>query len=265
MKRKYTLNELAFNKINENSAYWIGFLMADGCITTRKNSSPYLNLSISEKDKNHIDKFKKFLQSNQPTFIRKNHGFESDTSLACISISSYALVKSLATYGVVPKKSHIARICSQLKNNRNFWRGEIDGDGWILTTFNHLPAIGLVGSETIVKQFEAFVKKLSPKCNAQSFMKKNKKSWQFQTSGTHAYVVIKKLYNNCETALDRKHELAANIIKSNFKSSKKDFSDIRYNDLLEIYNELGTWTKVAKHIDITYTSLFRLMRRIKPV
>ena len=36
MKRKYNVNDNYFNKIdNEEKAYWLGFLLADGCIHER--------------------------------------------------------------------------------------------------------------------------------------------------------------------------------------------------------------------------------------
>jgi hypothetical protein len=32
MKRIYTLNEKAFDQLTDEAAYWVGFLLADGCI-----------------------------------------------------------------------------------------------------------------------------------------------------------------------------------------------------------------------------------------
>ena len=38
--RRYSLNENAFDSATEESAYWIGFLMADGYIVRKKNVAP---------------------------------------------------------------------------------------------------------------------------------------------------------------------------------------------------------------------------------
>ena len=35
---KLNVNERAFDEINEESAYWLGFLMADGCIRKREGN-----------------------------------------------------------------------------------------------------------------------------------------------------------------------------------------------------------------------------------
>ena len=96
MKRIYTINENVFNEITEESAYWIGFLMADGCIATRK-SSPYISLRISEVDIEHIEKFRSFLGSNHKIGVYSNNrSFKSQNKLACLSISSYKLASDWA-------------------------------------------------------------------------------------------------------------------------------------------------------------------------
>ena len=182
-KRKYTLNETVFNTISEESTYWLGFLMADGCITTRKKTTFYLNLSLKKDDIEHIRLFTKFLGSNQPIITRQNNGFgRNGSGISTISISSQILVDSVVKFGIVPKKSHIATAPQILEYDRNFWRGVVDGDGRIYITQNHLPAIGLVGNKHIIEQFEKFVKSLT-NCKSHSYKKKNTNSWQFQAFG----------------------------------------------------------------------------------
>ena len=57
---KFPRNSFAFNIIDENSAYWIGFLCADG--TVLKNNE--IRISLNAKDIKHIEKFKNFLDSS---------------------------------------------------------------------------------------------------------------------------------------------------------------------------------------------------------
>lgn len=256
MRRKYTINENVFETINEESAYWIGFLMADGCVTTRK-SSPYINLRISEHDIFHIEKFKNFLQSSHKISIYKNRGFKPNNNLACISISSYKLADSLAKYGVVPRKSKTAMVIG-LEKNIDFWRGMIDGDGWIFQTQNNLPAIGLCGSENIIKQFDKFVKDKHPSCKAQPIKKKN---WYFQTSGEPAQNIIRLLYNKSKISLDRKFEIANNFINNPFVSSKINRAKLSYEELIQMHDEFGEWKFVANELKIQENSLYKLLWR----
>jgi hypothetical protein len=65
---KYVYDETIFSKIdNEEKAYWLGFLYADGSIT---NSDRYsLELSLKESDREHIVKFQQFLKTDALTRI----------------------------------------------------------------------------------------------------------------------------------------------------------------------------------------------------
>ena len=58
--RKYNLNENFFDELNEKSAYWLGFLYADGYVSSYENS---IGISLKSEDINHLEKFKNFLNS----------------------------------------------------------------------------------------------------------------------------------------------------------------------------------------------------------
>ena len=60
--RRLSLNENIFEELDCESSYWIGMLLADGCIFFMKNQNSY-KVSYSSKDKEHIEKFKSFIGS----------------------------------------------------------------------------------------------------------------------------------------------------------------------------------------------------------
>jgi DNA-binding transcriptional regulator WhiA len=63
---KYTVDHTYFNKINtESKAYWLGFIYADGFITTSKYSK-YFGVSLSEHDEDHLEKLKNAMQATNP-------------------------------------------------------------------------------------------------------------------------------------------------------------------------------------------------------
>ncbi len=191
-KRTNQINENAFDKITEESAYWIGFILADGNVHQAKKRSKQLNIGLAEKDWEHLEKFKKFIGSNKPLYYNNKAVF--------ISISSNRIVEKLAEYNIVPRKSNIAKVPDQLKNNRHFWRGMIDGDGWVTLTKQGYPCIGLCGTIDVVQNFINIVGK-----NAKIGVRGNNFS-ETRYYATTGQAVVKFLYDNSTIYLNRKYE-----------------------------------------------------------
>ena len=60
--RKCALDETVFDdKMQEDSLYWAGFLIADGNLF-RKRENYTIKIGLSKKDKDHVVKFKDFLK-----------------------------------------------------------------------------------------------------------------------------------------------------------------------------------------------------------
>ncbi len=195
--RRYPLNETAFDTITEESAYWIGFLMADGnvrfegpCATT--------SLHLAMKDAKHVSKFAAFLGTTKP--VRVSAG--GTAGMACIEICSNRIAKSLMNYGVVPCKSHTAKVIS-LERNRHFWRGVVDGDGcvrWV--SQRNYPMLFLCGSLPLMSQFRDFSRTVYPKGRSEV---RHKIGCCVYSMETHpALAMIEHLYLDCTVGLDRK-------------------------------------------------------------
>lgn len=60
--RQYDVNFSIFNSITSNSAYWAGFIAADGHITINNQ----LMIGLSIKDSFHIEKLKKYIEYSGP-------------------------------------------------------------------------------------------------------------------------------------------------------------------------------------------------------
>ena len=52
----------------EEKAYWLGFIYADGYIinSIKGKTSDAFGITLQEKDKGHLEKFKKSINSNHP-------------------------------------------------------------------------------------------------------------------------------------------------------------------------------------------------------
>lgn len=222
---KHTYNENSFDEINEFSSYWLGFLMADGSIT-KSQKTKYLKLGLKISDIKHVEKFKKFLNASclVRTYDNSRNSFnKKKNKIAQISLTaSNHLVETLANYGVVQNKTKNATASDNLASNKDFWRGIIDGDGWItITTQRKLPCIGVCGSYNICQQFADYARIVDWTCEAQVTQNtKSKICYQFQTTGNHAQLLIENLYKNCTVALDRKLKLAQRWIADPYKQKE---------------------------------------------
>ncbi len=254
--RKYSLNEAAFDdpESNEEAAYWIGFLMADGCVSAARKGKGQAEiiLALSACDEDHIEKFKRFIGASQKT----THGqVLRGNPWARISVSSDRLARQLAKFGVVPRKSLTAK-CVGLERDRHFWRGAVDGDGCLgwqkQKRGDPLPFLELVGSHDLVSQFSDFAKKFSLKTN--SSVRKNRNIWRFVVAGRHALPITQELYRDCLVSLPRKHKLAREFSQWRYAGGR-DWSWLTLEKMLEMKANLGKWQDVATNLKMSPSQL----------
>lgn len=120
-----------FDEINKESAYWIGYLMADGCLSINRGNKR-LMLECKIEDKEILEKFCDFLG------IRKDRitlGHKGRSAALCIANNRFST--SVETYGIFPNKSHLENhlpsFCENDELFFQFLKGIIDGDGTIHT------------------------------------------------------------------------------------------------------------------------------------
>lgn len=129
-KRKYTINEHFFDDINnEEKAYWLGFIFADGYITKRKNGQNIFAIKLSEIEP--LQKISTAINSNKPigVYISKS-GYNKNKKYFQLSIISDHIVNTLEKLGCVQNKSLILKF--PVINSiliPHFIRGYFDGDG----------------------------------------------------------------------------------------------------------------------------------------
>jgi len=195
--KKY--NEFIFDKIDtEEKAYWLGFIAADGYISDQN----HFELSLGLKDKNHLEKFGKFINKN----VTVDH-------FRCrIGINNKHLRNTLFSYGIVPRKSLILEFFTQLKPNliSHYIRGYFDGDGCVylgnnnknIDTLTVSCSIRFLGTKNFLLQIQEIL---------------NVKSSLTQTKGQNIFVLNirsvnsilktqKFLYNDSSIFLERKQE-----------------------------------------------------------
>lgn len=210
--RQYPVNDEAFNQITGASAYWAGFLMADGYI--RGN---ILQVALGQRDKNHLVKLRAFLNTEERPIYEykvKSH------NVVMLKVRSNILVSRLRELGVTEKKSFTAIASYELEFCPAFWHGVIDGDGTItIDKDKDLPMLIFhSGSQALASQYATFLQKryftgFTPTIS----FRITDHTYRVDLSGRHAYQVVKDLYQFSPVSLDRKRKRAENILE-HFKS-----------------------------------------------
>lgn len=222
-------NYNAFSKIDsEESAYWLGFMYADGFIESKGNG---VGLGVSIKDIEHMDKFCEFLQYPKGKYTVKSHQFgNKDTKnkngeemyMVNTLIKNSTLWNDLNSKGCVPNKSLILtfpneEIFESKELIKHFIRGYCDGDG-SLTWSNKehtVPSICFVGTKTFLESLQNYLGKgyLMQKPNCSEF------TYRLSYTHTKAFNASKYMYENSNIYLNRKYNIYTKYCAA-VKSSK---------------------------------------------
>lgn len=206
MISKYKLNDEAFSEpLSSESRYWLGFLLADGCISLNKGI-PVISLGLHLGDIGHVKKFARFAGVGEESVKEVHYDCHlGRCNGAIVSFSGKMLISRLAKYGVVPRKTKIAAVHESLSNDPDFWRGLIDGDG--CPRIKPYPRLRLCGTSQVVNSFANYLKVLldfRPTISAYT----NSPIFQTSVYGPKAIKAISVIYyTGCYPVLDRKGKL----------------------------------------------------------
>lgn len=163
IKRKYTLNQNYFEKIDsEDKAYFLGLLYSDGCMSTRNYS---IQIAIQEQDKNILEKFSSYLETNKPLKILKKSlikGFKNLKKVyyrkhQCLMvISSKKLYNDLSNLGLTSNKSLSITFPTHINQAilHHFIRGIFDGDGGIYLGIKNRCSVSIAGNPIFLKSIQ---------------------------------------------------------------------------------------------------------------
>lgn len=195
---KQDIDSNIFSKIDtEEKAYWLGFMYADGNLSSTTN---HVSLELSLKDEEHLIKFNNFLSKSKN--IRKDN-----LRCRCIFKDS-KIYNDLISLGCMPKKSLVLKFpkSTQVPKNliHHFVRGYVDGDGSIYVSNSNIN-ISVLGT---VEFLTKLIKVLNlPKRNLYKNNKQNNSNcYFFQYSGKNAISFINILYKDATVYLERKRK-----------------------------------------------------------
>lgn len=208
----------AFDSITDDSAYWMGVLVTDGCV-----SSGRVVLGLQDADRNHIEAFRKFIgwtgkiNSYFRSASKRHNGHTVKSGIFTkIAIRSKPLSESLVGWGITPRKTFTAKAHADLESNRHFWRGCIDGDGMVFQykrRGKNIPRIGLTGSSrSLIEQFFNYIMGIIPNWNGKTAWRQDRYG-SVTVSGSRAIKLVRHFYTDAPTSLFRKAEIAKQIIE----------------------------------------------------
>ena len=126
IRKKY--DENFFEVIDtEEKAYFLGFIMADGCVINNKEKYRYLlTIKIHPKDKEILEKFIEVIKGEMVVTMDKKR------EICQIHISGKKIVSDLERLGCVENKTKTLVYPNLPKElERHFLRGYFDGDGCV--------------------------------------------------------------------------------------------------------------------------------------
>lgn len=213
--RKYDLDDSFFDVIDtEAKAYWLGFITADGCVQagavgTAGWQRHSLSVGLKPSDAGHLEKLKADLAAENPVLV--------SPQVASITLSSIHLTGSLVRLGVTPRKSLTATPRDGPGHlMRHYWRGMFDGDGSLVKVASakrsslNKWALMLCGSEACVQAFQAWA---APVCGSAAKVVRTGNICRWTAGGLASpQALARELYDGSTVYLDRKHELALQLM-----------------------------------------------------
>lgn len=208
---RYSYNTELFKRVdNEQQAYWLGFLYADGYVQKRKR----IELALAIKDIKHLEKYRDFVCPELPIETRKISTGDKQFSCVRVIVFNKILHANIISLGCTNAKSKTLTFpsTSQVPEHllHHFIRGYFDGDGSVsLDISRNNLHVSIAGTEKFLHDLNIVLFQNIPSytltklhkpinCNMYLLQKGGNK----QLKGFYNY-----LYKNSTIFLERKKEV----------------------------------------------------------
>lgn len=201
----YNINENYFENIdNEEKAYWLGFFLGDGYITKDNKN---IELTLKAEDKEHVEKFKKVLNTQNEVCFKKN------VNAYRIYCTSEKMCQDLNKLGVYNNKSLTYKLNIDIllsEYGRDYIRGLIDANGCISINKDGKYTVSLTCNEFVGNQFKTHINIFNNKTVSHS---KKSKACDIRVSNDSAKLFLQFLYKDANVYLERKFKKAFAVLE----------------------------------------------------
>lgn len=200
-----------FKTINTSEkAYWLGFLYADGCVTSNHKATI---IELSKIDKYHLEKFNNCIQSDYPISDRENS--------VRLAISRKEFAEYLINDGCIPRKSLILTFPDESILSKQFIKyfilGYFDGDGCLSTILHkhkNRPNPCMICELNMLGTYDMLFGILSNLPIEMKIIRKETNIYKFRISNKKEIIkILDYLYEDSPIYLERKHKKYIENIK----------------------------------------------------
>lgn len=210
----------------EEQFYWLGFMYADGNISKEGNR---VEIRLSLKDKDHLEKFRKFLQLTTEIRIGETNGIK----FCHLSVRNKHLWNTLNRLGCVPQKSLTLafpnlKLFKNTVNILHFIRGYVDGDGCLTISKDGdklRTRLTIVGTKSFLTSINCLFSNKGYIRNKSTENYTNQ-AFELKFSDIPSRRLARYLYENATIYLDRKYEKFLEFCRLEEESSRRLSSNI---------------------------------------
>ena len=194
------MNEKAFEELNEDTAYWLGYILFKGYLTKCDGSNCYkISVRASKNNKGHLEKLRHFLQTDKKVMNDKITGEDR------LVIFNKNIFLAIESFGIRRGDKQNIELSDILKLNSHFWRGALDANGtvsYLNTAASNLEkpkrpraTIRLGGSYYICRCFLEYCKSICPNSKPRFYTRSEKTAQVY--IGPYSDVILCELYKEC--------------------------------------------------------------------
>lgn len=256
--QKYTLNENYFNTIdNENKAYILGFIYADGSVSTK---GYYLTISLSLKDISILEFIKREISFGGPIA----RYIVNDREYCRITVSSKTIKDDLVRYGIVPNKTYSSSslpLCPD-KYYKNMILGFFDGDGCIYKSNNEY-MLAFASNKYVLLQIKEWLLKNDIRTAniRHRYSTDNIFACMLEMhGGINIENVGRLLYDTTSFRLSRKYDIFLEFLNSR-KNIKRKYSEDIVNNIIKLHTENLSYRQISKQLNIPNNSVKTIIRK----
>lgn len=160
----FKINEDAFSDPTEaECAYFYGWLLSDGCLRETKYAHT-VTIQLQRGDISVLESLEAYLGLEKGRVkVRERYDKRTDKTYSSCNMSfQYApITERLMGYGLSPRKSTLEFAPPEFSMNRHFWRGVLEGDGY-LSKLGSCTKMQICGSEILCNQWFSYCKSVVP-------------------------------------------------------------------------------------------------------
>ena len=188
-RKHHKINETYFDNPNtEKSAYWAGFIAADGYVYKPNN---YVRLEINIKDKQHLQLLGNDIGKNVTDYQKHN---------SCkLTINSKHIVNTFEQYNITQNKSLTLQFPTNINTNNihHFIRGYFDGDGSFYKIYD------IIGTQQFL---QSLIDSLPFKCDYSFYKPKDQNNYVLRIRTKSLKQFFEFMYKDATIYLERKYQ-----------------------------------------------------------